>query len=105
MSHFLIVYFGGKQPETHEEGQRHFAKYKQWLTDISDVVISPANPIKNTNTINSDGQIVSGSSTSMSGYTIIQADSIEAAIDIAKGCPFLEFEGCLEVSELIDMKM
>ena len=39
----------------------------------------------------------------MSGFTIIEADSMEAALLIAKGCPFLEFGGSLEVSELIQM--
>jgi hypothetical protein len=39
----------------------------------------------------------------MSGYTIIQADSMDAALSIAKACPFLEIGGSLEVSELIEM--
>jgi len=39
----------------------------------------------------------------MSGYTIIEADSIEMAIDLAKACPFLEIGGSLENSELIQM--
>jgi len=39
----------------------------------------------------------------MSGYTIIEADSMEAALSIAKDCPFLEMGGSLEVSELIQM--
>ena len=41
----------------------------------------------------------------MSGYTIIDAESIDAALEMAKVCPFLEIEGTLEVSELVQMKM
>ena len=39
----------------------------------------------------------------MSGYTIIEADSLEMALEIVKAFPFLEIGGSLEVSELILM--
>lgn len=39
----------------------------------------------------------------MSGYTTIEAESIEQALEIAKRCPFLEIEGTLEVSEVVQM--
>ena len=39
----------------------------------------------------------------MSGYTVIKADSMEAALSIAKAYPFLEIGGSLEVSELVEM--
>lgn len=103
MAQFIIVYLGGNPPSTPEEGQRHFAKYKEWLSALGDSVVSPANPFKNTYTMKSDGAVVAGSSTAMSGYTVIRADSIEIAVDAAKGCPFLDIGGSLEVSELVEM--
>ncbi|NNE37495.1 MAG: hypothetical protein HKN08_04255 [Gammaproteobacteria bacterium] len=105
MAQFLISYFGGNPPNTPEEGQKHFAKYKEWLGSLGDTIISPANPLKNTNTVNPDGSVTEGSKTFMSGYTIIEADSIEAAIEITKACPFLEIGGTLEVSEMVQMNM
>jgi hypothetical protein len=39
----------------------------------------------------------------MSGYTIVAADSMEAALEMAKACPFLDIGGSLEVSELMQM--
>ena len=103
MSQYIISYLGGNQPATPEEGKQHFAKYKEWLSSLGDAVISPANPFKNTATVNSDGTITAGSTTTMSGYTIIDADSIEAALSAAKACPFLDIGGSLEVSELVQM--
>ena len=61
------------------------------------------NPLKNTNTVNSDGTVITGSTTTMSGYTIIEAESIEAVLGMAKTCPFLDIGGSLEVSELVQM--
>ena len=103
MSQYIITYLGGNQPSTPEEGKKHFAKYKEWLSSLGESAVSPANPLKNTNTINSDGSVTAGSTTSMSGYTIVEADSIDAALDMAKGCPFLDIGGSLEVSELVQM--
>jgi len=50
--------------------------------------MSPANPLKNMNLVNFDGTVTTGDSMSMSGYTIIEADSIETALSKAKACPF-----------------
>jgi hypothetical protein len=103
MPQYIITYLGGDQPSSPEEGKQHYAKYREWLSSLGDSAVSPANPFKDTHTVNSDGSVTSGSATSMSGYTIIEADSMEAALSIAKACPFLDIGGSLEVSELIEM--
>lgn len=103
MAQYVIVYLGGNQPSTPEEGKQHFTKYKEWLVSMGESVVSPANPFKNTCTINSDGTVINKSTTSMSGYTIIEVDSMELALEAAKNCPFLDIGGSLEVSELVKM--
>ena len=70
---------------------------------MANSAVSPANPLKNTSTVNSDGTVTAGGTTEMSGYTIIKVDSMDAALSIAKACPFLDIGGSLEVSELIEM--
>ena len=75
----------------------------EWLTSLGESALSPANPLKNTSTVNPDGSVTAGGSTTMSGYTIVKADSIDSALEIAKACPFLDIGGSLEVSELAEM--
>ena len=103
MPQYIITYLGGDRPSSPEEGKKHMSKYRDWLSSLGDSAVSPANPVKDTSTVNSDGTVTAGSTTSMSGFTIIKADSIEAALLIAKACPFLEMGGSLEVSELMEM--
>jgi len=98
-----MVYLGGNPPSSPEEGKQHFAKYMDWISSLGDSAVSPANPLKNTTTVNPDGTATSGGTTTMSGYTIVAADSMEAALSIAKACPFLDIGGSLEVSELVEM--
>ena len=103
MPQYFITYLGGDKPSSPEEGEQHMSKYRAWLSSLGDSAVSPANPLKDTSTVNSDGNVTTGSTTSMSGFTIIEADSMEAALLIAKACPFLDIGGSLEVSELIEM--
>ncbi len=103
MAQYVIVYLGGDQPSSPEEGKQHFSKYMDWLSSLGDAAVSPANPLKDTTTVNSDGTVITGGTTTMSGYTIVEADSMDAALSMAKTCPFLEIGGSLEVSELVEM--
>ena len=99
----MIVYLGGNPPSTPEEGKLHFTKYMKWLSSLGAAAVSPANPLKNTSTVNPDATVTGGGTSTMSGFTIIEADTMDAALSIAKDCPFLEVGGSLEVSELVEM--
>lgn len=103
MKQFVFVYLGGNQPSDPEEANRHISKYMQWLTSLADAVVIPTIPLKDTNTVNPDGTVREGGSNAMSGFSIIKADSMQAALAIAQDCPFLEIGGSLEVSELMQM--
>lgn len=103
MPKFMITYLGGDHPASPEEGQQHFQKYMAWLQKLGDAAVSPANPLANTRTIHADGKVSTGGQTTMSGYTLVEADSMEDALAMAADCPFLEINGTLEVSELMSM--
>ena len=103
MAKFIILYLGGNHPSTPEEGKQHFQKYMAWLAELGDAVVSPANPFKDTHTIQADGTIVAGGSSSISGYTIIEAASMDQALALSETCPFLQIGGSLEVSALANM--
>ena len=103
MAQYVLAYFGGDKPATPEEGQKHFAQYQAWLSELGDAVVSPMNPFRNSQTILPDGGVTEGSATGMSGYTILQAVSLDEALQMAKTCPFLQINGRLELSELVSM--
>jgi hypothetical protein len=103
MNNYIITYLGGDYPSTPEESQKHFVKYQEWLGSLGDAAVKPMVPFKNSQTVNPDGSVTSGSSVAMTGHSIIQAESIEQVIGYAKSCPFLEIGGSLEVAELVQM--
>lgn len=103
MPQYIFVYLGGAYPSDPEEGKNHFEKYQQWLTSLGDAVISPAVPFKDTHTVQADGSASPGSISAMSGLSILRMPSMEAALAAAQACPFLEIDGALEVSEMIEI--
>jgi hypothetical protein len=103
MPQYIFVYLGGEYPADPAEGQKHFEKYQQWLRSLGDAVLSPAIPFKDTHTVQPDGSASPGSMSAMSGMSILRMASMQEALAAAQSCPFLEINGALEVSEMIEM--
>ncbi len=103
MTQYVIVYFGGDEPESQEAGQAHFSAYMAWLDSLGSAVVSPANPMRNIHSITRANGTVSHGESGMSGYTIIDVADIETALEMASRCPFLDVNGRLEVAELANM--
>jgi hypothetical protein len=61
-------------------------KYMKWLSSLGEAAISPMNPLAHTNVVNPDGSVTEGGVTAMSGYTLIEADTIDSAIEMTKNC-------------------
>ena len=103
MAQYLITYVGTPRAMGRDEGRQHMVKYRKWLDELGDAVVSPANPVRNMQTIESDGTVTPGGGMNMSGYSIIEAESDEAALTIVKACPYLEVGGQLLLSELVQL--
>lgn len=103
MNQYIITYLGGDQPSSPEEAKENFAKYQAWLGSLGEAAIKPMVPFKDAHMVSPDGSVSAGSSIAMTGHTIVQAESIEQAIEYAKACPFLEVNGSLEVAEIVQM--
>ena len=103
MPQYIFVYLGGEYPSDPEEGRKHFEKYQQWLASLGKAVVSPAVPFKDTHPVQTDGSASPGSISAMSGLSILRMPNMEAALAAAQSCPFLEINGTLEVSEMIEM--
>ncbi len=104
MPRYLMTYLGGDHPEDPEQGQQHFARYMEWLSSLGEAALSPMNPLQETHTVEADGAVRAGGDSGMSGYTIVEAESLDAALAMARCCPFLDIGGRLEVSRLVDMQ-
>ncbi len=105
MATFLITTHGGAMPESEEEGAALMAAWGEWMGSLGDSLANPGAPLGATKSVATDGSVTDGAGTDApSGYMILSADSLDAAVTLAKGCPHLGgFGGSLVVYETVDM--
>ncbi len=106
MPQFIFAYHGGKQPETPEEQEKEMAAWMAWFEAMGEAVVIPGNPVGKSKTVSATAVTDDGGPNPLAGYTVVQADTIEAACDLAKGCPSVsDGTGTIEVAEIIEMEM
>ena len=104
MPKYVLAYHGGGMPESEEEQAATMAAWGAWFETLGSAIVDGGNPISQTKTVASDGSVSDGGGANpLSGYSLINADSIDAAAALAGGCPVLEVGGSVEVAEAIDM--
>ena len=103
MPHYIIAYHSDNKPESPEAGAEQMAKWKRWIDDLGDAAINPGTPLGKSRIVSADGVSDDGGSNPMSSFSVVQTDSMEAALEIARNCPFLETGGTLEVAEMMKM--
>ncbi len=104
MSNYAFVYYGEPKFKSPEEGAKYKAKWKVWTDGLGDAWINPGAPFGKSKTVSSGGVSDGGGSNRLVGYSIVKADSMDSAIEMAKRCPHLE-HGTVDVAEVMEMKM
>lgn len=102
MSKFLVVYKGGQMGSTPEEQEATMNAWMAWFGSMGPAVTDVGNPFGGSTSLASDGS--RGAATSeLSGYSIVEADDLDAAAELAASCPNLASGGSLEIYEAMPM--
>jgi len=102
MADYVLVYTGGGMPETEEEQARVMKAWDDWYQDLGAAIKDGGNPFATgAKTVASDGSVSAVSGAPLTGYTIITADSFDAAVEKAKGSPILPSGGQVHVYETV----
>ncbi len=99
----MIAYHGGDRPSSKEEGMAHMGKWKAWVESLGENIVNAGTPLMHSKLVTAGDVQDDTNSSAMNGFAVIKADSIEAAVEIAKSDPFLEINGTLRVSQLMEM--
>jgi hypothetical protein len=110
MAKFLFVYRGGNEdyatmtPEEMQQNMQKWASWigeamqKGWMTDPGDALTEEGRVV-NAKKVVTDGPFVESKEV-VGGYSIVEAANIDAAAELAKGCPALLTGGMVEVRTL-----
>ena len=101
MSNFVLLYAGGGMPATEAEQKKELQDWQAWYGKLDGALIDGGDPFtpmaKN---IGKGGVVKDGPvGTPATGYSIVKADSLNSAVELAKGCPVLRSGGQISVYE------
>lgn len=68
---------------TQEEARAGVALWSDWFTRLGSAVLDPGRPLGNGRTVTQQGEDTAA--TDVIGMTILQADSMDAALDLVRG--------------------
>jgi hypothetical protein len=99
MGKYLLAYRGGRMAETQEARDAQMAAWGAWFGRLGDAVVDPGNPFAGSVSVNNDGTVGEGAGSGLGGYSVLQADSLATATELAKGSPVLNNGGSVDVYE------
>jgi hypothetical protein len=102
MANFVLLYSGGSMAETEAEQAAVMQKWGAWFGGLGSAVVDGGNPFAaGAKSVSGDGKVHDGPiGTMATGYSIISASSLDAAAELAKGCPVLDSGGQITVYEV-----
>jgi len=106
MAKFVVVYTGGMgMAADPDEQQKIMDEWGAWYGSMGAKVVDGGAPFGASKHLKSAGTIVDGplGDTPATGYTVISADSLDAATEACAQHPHLNHGGQVQVFEYIDM--
>ncbi|HEV2237414.1 MAG TPA: hypothetical protein VGR57_12200, partial [Ktedonobacterales bacterium] len=102
MAKYVMMFYGGSgMANTPEEREAVLAEWGAWYGGLGAGVADMGNPTTGqAKTVAADGSASDGGvGDAPSGYAIVEADSLDAAAGMTKGCPILTAGGKIAVYE------
>ena len=104
MAQFGLLYVGEPQFSSPEEGQANYQQYMAWLNGLGDAVVNRGIPMGPPTRVTADGVSSEERADRLTGLTIVEADDMDAAIEMAKSCPYVDV-AALDVVQIFEMNM
>lgn len=105
MSKFVLLYFGEPNFKTAEQAKEHQAAWMEWAKGLGDAIVEMGSPAKPGKTVSRKTVSDADGAERFTGYTIIQAKSLDQAVKYTQSCPFVIDGGTMGVHELMTMGM
>jgi YCII-related domain len=102
MPKYVIAFHGGRKFERPQDGAAYMEKWKSWVGGLGEAAIDPGTPLRKSKLVSSRG-VSDGGADLLTGFSIVMADSMDAALELAQRCPHLD-HGTIEVAEVMEMK-
>lgn len=115
MNEFTFIYRNQHNPDVQfspEQMQGILKQWRDWMGSMAaqNKIANPGNRLAFEGAVvRKDNVVTDGPYAEIkemiSGYTIVQTETLEEAIELAKGCPIFSAGGSVEVRSIIPMNM
>jgi hypothetical protein len=97
MGKYVLIYYGG------DAGDMPMEAWNKWFGALGDKIIDAGNPFKEGGKAVEKTGVTTIENFPANGYSIVKADSIDGAADLAKDCPVVAAGGAVRVYEAMPM--
>ena len=104
MPNYLVTYHGGPgMPSDPAAARQILAAFQEWVAEVGAAMRDPGAPLAAAKTVSGetvkDGQMEAA----IGGYTVLSAGSLDEAVSLVRGHPFLTRGGSLQVNEAVSV--
>lgn len=110
---FMVFLFGtGEETSklSEEERNKYMDDWREWHNGLGDMYVSgealhvPGKIVKGPNREVTDGMYVGHHEEfAIGGWYLLQADSMDAALEAMQGCPTFDYDGVVEIREVMEV--
>jgi len=113
MKEYMYLFRGGdveRRQQSPEEMQEHMQKWGDWMESLGKSgnlvtglpLAEGGKVVKKGGEMITDGPYTEGKEI-VGGYLIVKAQDLEDAAELSRGCPIFEYDGNVEVREIMPM--
>jgi hypothetical protein len=95
---YVLVYQGGAMAENEEAQQAAMAAWGAWFGSLGPAIVDGGAPFGASAAVGGGG-----SRSGLTGYSILEAADLNAAVKMGEGCPIIADGGSVDVYEAIDV--
>lgn len=96
MPQFLMTYRG---PKGYTPTTETTPLWRAWFDSMGDQLVDLGQPARGATAVGN----CSSETTELDGYSIIEAENLDSARAMARGCPHLRWNGGVEVAAVVDL--
>ena len=103
MTRFLVTYHGSEMPHEQEAIAQARDAFIQWASKTGAALVEPGDPVRSFKTLDRNGTREEAAEGPFNGWSVIEAEDVDAAIRILADHPFVGRGGQLQVSEPLEV--